>query len=333
MIKVTKGENMKILTEIMKKMRRMTIVTLFIFVVVNSITIVTSVNGDTIEKDISCFHCHSAEVEQFQNSVHSTNISCVDCHGGDKTINGPLVSVDVMYRNFTGIPSRINMTKLCAKCHSKTVELYEDSIHWKKLISGRENASSCLDCHNTHDILSYKDPQSTTYVDKIPQLCANCHENQTKMQAWYYGIATDRFDTYKKSYHYKASILGGGKNKSLATCNDCHENHNTKNQTDPISTIYPANLVKTCEKEGCHSGQSAQIYGGKVHEGQSIYLLANRIDLKSLVTYFYIVMILFELSFTFGLIALGIYSQIDIRKRGHDKEHSAENNNKKDQGD
>lgn len=294
---------------------KMTIITLFIFVFINSITIVTSLKNDTIEKDISCFHCHSTEVGQFQNSVHSGNISCVDCHGGDKTVNGPLVSVDVMDRNFTGIPSRINITKLCAKCHNKTVELYEESVHWNKLTNGRENAPSCLDCHGVHNILSHKDSQSTTYVDKIPQLCANCHENQTKMQAWYYGIATDRFDTYKKSYHYKASILGGGTKRSLATCNDCHENHNTKNQSDPTSAIYPANLAKTCEKEGCHSGQNIQIFGGKVHEGQSVYLLSTKIDLKSIIIYFYMVMILFELSFTFWLIILGIYSQVDIRKR------------------
>ena len=302
-------------TKKIKTIRKMTIVALFMFVVINSVTIVTSLKNDTVEKDISCYHCHSTEVEQFQNSVHYTNISCVDCHGGDKAVNGTLVSADVMSRNFTGIPSRVDVTKLCAKCHNKTVELYEESVHWNKLMSGRESAPSCLDCHGTHNILSHTDPVSTTYVSKIPQLCAGCHENQTKMQAWYYGIATDRFDTYKRSYHYKASILGGGKAKSLATCNDCHENHNTKNQTDPTSAIYPANLVKTCEKEGCHSGQNVQIYGGKVHEGQSVYLLSTSIDLKRIVTYFYIVMILFELSFTFGLIFLGIYSQVDIRKR------------------
>jgi nitrate/TMAO reductase-like tetraheme cytochrome c subunit len=305
----------------MRTVGKTAIMTLFMFAVVNSIMIATSANSGVAERDISCFHCHSAEVGQFQKSVHYTNISCIDCHGGDTSVNGTLVSIDVMYKNFTGIPSKVNITKLCSKCHSKTVGLYEESVHWNRLISGRENAPSCMDCHGTHNILSHKDPQSMTYVDKIPQLCANCHENQTKMQAWYYGIATDRFDTYKKSYHYKATILGGGKDRSLATCNDCHENHNTKNRTDPSSAIYPANLVKTCEKEGCHAGQSAQIYGGNIHEGQSVYLSSTGIDLKSLVTYFYVAMILFELSFTFGLIGLGIYSQIDIRKRGHNKEH------------
>lgn len=300
----------------------MTITTVLLVLMVMSYTpVVTSkenmsnMSQELLEKDISCFHCHSVEIEQFQKSTHSGKVSCIDCHGGDATIDGSSVSIDSMYNNFTGIPTRVNITELCSKCHSKTVTLYKESIHWKRIMEERENAASCPDCHGVHNILSYKDPQSTTYHDKVPQLCANCHENQTKMQAWYYGIETDRFDTYKNSYHYRAIVLGGGKEKSLATCNDCHENHNAKSKTDPGSTIYPANLVKTCEKEGCHSEQSTLIYGGKVHEGQSIYLSYTNIDIKALVTYFYVAMIIFELCFTLGLISLGIYSQIDIKKR------------------
>ena len=34
-------------------------------------------------------------------------------------------------------------------------------------------------------------------------------------------------------------------------------------RADPTSAIFPANLAKTCEKEGCHSKQNAIIYGGE----------------------------------------------------------------------
>ena len=84
-----------------------------------------------------------------------------------------------------------------------------------------------------------------------PETCAKCHENQTKMQALYYGIRTDRFDTYKKSFHYK-SYVGGG--RLLASCSDCHENHDTRQESDPKSAINPANLPSTCGKSGCHPG-------------------------------------------------------------------------------
>ncbi len=215
-----------------------------------------------------------------------------------------------MDTDFTGIPARTNITELCSKCHSEAARQYKESIHWKELKKGRAEAASCIDCHGTHSILSSRNPESMTYSENISRLCAGCHENQTKMSAWYYGIKTDRFDTYKGSYHYKALISGG---KGLATCPDCHENHNTRNESDPGSAIYPANLPATCGKSGCHPGQSIQIYGGKVHEGQSVYL--SFIDAKKLVTYFYIIMILFELTFTLGLIALDISSRFELRRR------------------
>lgn len=279
-------------------------------------------------KDMSCTHCHSKEVKDFQKSVHLNKVSCIDCHGGDISINGT-VSIYAMNGNFTDIQIKTNIINICSDCHSEIVNQYKDSVHYN--ILREKGVASCTDCHSAHDILSYKDPNSMTYFENVPILCANCHENQTKMSAWYYGIQTDRFDTYKKSYHYKAIMLRKGSEnanerlsggRGLATCSDCHESHNTRNESDPNSAIYPTNLVKTCEKPGCHSEQQkALIYGGKVHEGQSVYLLPTKIDLKALVTYFYIAMIIFELSFTFGLIALGIYSKIDIKKRSnHRKE-------------
>lgn len=275
------------------------------------------------DTDISCIHCHSKEVKEFQQSIHFNKISCIGCHGGDITINGT-ISINAMNKNFTDI--KTNIIDICYNCHSDVVKLYNQSVH--ETAFKEKGVASCIDCHGTHDILSYKDPNSMTYFENVPTMCGNCHENQTKMSAWYYGIKTDRFDTYKKSYHYKAIILSKVSNKNneksngklsggkgLATCPDCHENHNTRNESDPNSAIYPTNLVRTCEKTGCHSEQKALIYGGKIHEGQSVYLLSTRIDLKMFVTIFYIVMIVFELGFTIGLIFLGIYSKIDIKKR------------------
>ncbi|HEY9204871.1 MAG TPA: hypothetical protein VIO58_03030 [Candidatus Methanoperedens sp.] len=262
-------------------------------------------------QDISCYHCHSRQVTEFQKSVHFNKNLCTDCHGGDIRINGSIVSIDVMHTNFTGAPTRTNLTDFCSKCHGEVTKVYKDSTHWRKLAEGRTEAAACTDCHGIHNILSHNNPDSPTYTDNIPLMCAGCHADQTKMQAWYYGISTDKFDTYKKSYHYKSYMSGG---KVLATCSDCHENHDTRAASDTGSAINPANLPATCGKTGCHPGaKNAYIYGGKVHEGQSVYL--SFIDVKKLVTYFYILMILFELTFTLGLIFLGISSNFELRRR------------------
>lgn len=260
--------------------------------------------------DISCFHCHSRQVNEFQKSVHFNKNTCADCHGGEINVSGT-VSISAMYGNFTGIPSRTTITDLCSKCHTEAARLYKESIHRKELEKGVAIAATCTDCHGAHEILPSKNPNSPANPENVPLLCAKCHENQTKMSAWYYGIKTDRFDTYKKSYHYKAYISSG---KVLATCSDCHENHDTRPAIDPESAINQANLPATCGKTGCHPGAgNAVFYGGRVHEEQSVNLYF--IDVKKLINYFYVVMILFELALTFGLIFLGISSKYELRRR------------------
>jgi len=260
--------------------------------------------------DESCYHCHPAQVNEFQASVHFNKNTCADCHGGDINISGTVVSINVMHTNFTGKPTPLNVTNFCSKCHESETLVYKESIHWQRLKEGR-SAASCTDCHGIHNILSSKDTNSSTHFENIPGTCAKCHENQTRMQALYYGIQTDRFDTYKKSFHYKSYASGG---RLLAVCSDCHENHNTRQASDPKSAVNPANLPATCGKTGCHTGaNNVFITGGKIHEEQSVKLLS--IDAKGLVTYFYIIMILFELSFTIGLIFLGITSKFEIRRR------------------
>lgn len=262
------------------------------------------------ETDISCYHCHQAQVNEFRASIHFNKNTCADCHGGDINISGSVVSINVMHTNFIGTPSPVNVTNFCSKCHGSETRVYEDSIHWQRLREGRTSAS-CTDCHGIHNILSSKNPDSSTYSANVPGTCATCHENQTRMQALYYGIRTDRFDTYKKSFHYK-SYAGGG--RLLASCSDCHENHDTRQASDPESAINPANLPSTCGKSGCHPGaNNVFITGGRIHEEQSVYLLS--LDAKRFVTYFYILMILFELTFTIGLIFLGITSNFEIRRR------------------
>ncbi|MDL5502067.1 MAG: hypothetical protein QSU88_02520, partial [Candidatus Methanoperedens sp.] len=59
------------------------------------------------EADISCYHCHPAQVNEFRASIHFNKNTCADCHGGDINISGSVVSINVMHTNFTGMPSPV----------------------------------------------------------------------------------------------------------------------------------------------------------------------------------------------------------------------------------
>ncbi len=223
------------------------------------------------QQDVSCYHCHTTVVNEFRNNIHyQTGFSCADCHGGSEGSNTSVISANVMSGNFIGRPSRHNITTVCSKCHPKETADYKQSIHWDAIEKGHPEAATCTDCHGIHEIRAISDNKSSSNHQNSPATCAKCHSNKEMMSAWYYGIKTDRMDTYKESFHWKALKNGYG---VVATCADCHENHITKSHTDPTSTTFTDNLPSTCGKEKCHPGIKfdADIAEGLVHDKESLH--------------------------------------------------------------
>ncbi|MFQ6054760.1 MAG: cytochrome c3 family protein [Methanosarcinales archaeon] len=231
--------------------------------------------------EVSCYRCHVKEVKQFQNSIHDKkNITCIDCHGGNATVMTGAFSMNPS--EFIGEPKRVEISAFCGRCHAREYELYNESIHWKRIKEGYPEAATCIDCHGAHNAKASKNPESPTYKANIPAMCARCHSNKEMMSIWYYGVKSDRFDTYKESYHWKALEKGY---IIVAVCSDCHENHNPREVNDPKSSVYPTNLPRTCEKKGCHESGTfdAKVSIGFVHDKESIHSPELRFD-KSLLS-------------------------------------------------
>lgn len=243
------------------------------------------------QQDVSCYHCHTGVVNEFRNNIHyQMGFSCADCHGGSEGANTSVISANVMSGNFIGKPSRINITDVCSKCHGKEAQDYKQSIHWDAIKKGHPEAATCTDCHGVHEIRAIVDEKSPSNHHNSPATCAKCHSNKEMMSAWYYGIKTDRMDTYKESFHWKALKNGYG---IVATCADCHNNHITKSHTDPTSTTYPANLPGTCGKANCHPGVKfdADIAAGLVHDKESLHtgeLVFNKTGLSPQMKAYYL---------------------------------------------
>lgn len=173
--------------------------------------------------DAACYHCHTNVVNEFRNNVHYKGFTCTDCHGGSVLPNNSVISING--RRFYWQTNKREYNLVCSKCHSEETKDYKQSIHWKAIKEGHPEAATCTDCHGLHEIRAIDDPKSSTNHQNSPITCAKCHANPEIMSAWYYGIKTDRFDTYKESYHWKA-LVGGY--TLVVTCADCHENHKTK---------------------------------------------------------------------------------------------------------
>jgi hypothetical protein len=302
----------------------------YVWILVIILTIFTGVIA--AQEDISCYHCHTKVVTEFRNNVHyDKGFSCADCHGGKEQSNASLISNSVMSGDFVGRPTRDHITDICSKCHDQETKDYKTSIHWEQLQKGISVAATCTDCHGIHEIRAISDPNSSSNHHNSPATCANCHSNKEMMSAWYYGVKTDRFDTYKESFHWRALDKGY---TLVATCADCHENHKTKSHKDPDSSTFPDNLPKTCGKDNCHVGVNfdAKVATGLVHDKESLHtgeLVWNKtgmspqmrdyyfgpFDLAYYIAIFFKILTTGVIGFFTGMVILDFLSRLRIKRR------------------
>jgi cytochrome c3-like protein len=228
--------------------------------------------GQAAKKD-ACLECHSVmdgATQQpallIKNDVHTANgLGCADCHGGDRTSDDPTVAMSKA-KGFVGKPARTDIPKFCARCHSDPnfmrkfrpqqrvdqFELYQTSIHGKRLATGDVTVATCVDCHSVHDIRAVKDAVAPVHPLRLPETCARCHADRAKMAK--YGIPTNQFDDYRTSVHWNALKTRG--DLSAPNCASCHGNHGAKPpQVESVAAVCGS----------CHV-LFAQLYEKSVHE-------------------------------------------------------------------
>ncbi len=195
-----------------------------------------------------CKRCHFDKYQKRIESIHYSLLSqgrldapsCTDCHGAHTTT---YASED-----------RISSARKCHGCHGEIFVIYANSVHGNALFSESNlDVPTCVDCHSPHSI---KDPFSTAFHERIPEMCSNCHADKEVMAK--YGLSTDVVKTYLSDFH--GVTLGLYKkqkgdapyepSRPIAVCTDCHGTHNITDTTGPDSTVVRHNLIKRCRM--CH---------------------------------------------------------------------------------
>ena len=274
-----------------------------------------------IAQEKLCLSCHldSPEVRErttptagfitmYEKSVHGSALNsgnakaanCVDCHGS----HAILKSTNSKSRTY-----KLNIPTTCGKCHTKIAQEYLGSIHGVALKNGVREAPVCTDCHGEHNILKHNNPQSPVAFQNLSkEVCSPCHSSLKLSEK--YGIVSNRYETFNDSYHGLA-VEGGS--VVVANCASCHGAHNIKPSSDPTSTIYKGNLVKTCG--GCHKGANANFTIGKIHvlrQDKSepvIYIIAT--------TYITLIIVVIGLMFLHNMIDFFRKSKIKkMKQRG-----------------
>ena len=200
------------------------------------------IGSASAQKKDSCTDCHSQmegslgeAVRLMKDDIHrSRGLSCVDCHGGDASLDDPAGAMNPK-RGFVGAPKPKDIPAFCGRCHSNVEFMkkfnpaqrvdqereYATSVHGKLLRSGDQNVATCSSCHGHHGVRAVSDPLSRVYAVNVAETCSKCHGSADYMKP--YKIPSDQFEKYKSSVHARA--LYDRQDISAPTCNDCHGNH------------------------------------------------------------------------------------------------------------
>jgi cytochrome b subunit of formate dehydrogenase len=206
----------------------------------------------------SCTQCHADVAGRYRLSVHGLARAkgngdapeCGDCHG------------DVHGVKRTGTEAfRKSIPGICGMCHDKVLAEYRESVHGKAVAEGIVAAPVCSSCHGEHLILAPSKSASSVSPSHIPRTCGRCHGDVRLAER--FRLPTNIVVSYKNSVHGLALEAGS---ETVAECASCHGVHQILPSSDPRSTIYPGNLVKTCGK--CHPGAGTRFSLGHIHWGE-----------------------------------------------------------------
>jgi len=208
----------------------------------------------------TCAKCHSDAgflsrhkipiahpIESYKQSVHGRAVAS----GNEKAANRSSCHGSHDIYPARDARSNVNHWKVpetCGQCHKEIARQFNESVHGEAVKAGVRDAPVCTDCHGEHLIMDPNNPASPLSAANISQeTCGRCHGDPRL--ALRYNLPADRLPSYAGSYHGLA--LEGGK-LTAANCASCHGVHDILPASDPRSTVYAANLPKTCGQ--CHKG-------------------------------------------------------------------------------
>jgi hypothetical protein len=254
-----------------------------------------------IKLNDACRTCHEQQFEVASDSAHMKVLAsgnedaplCVDCHGSHN-VQPP-------------DQPRSKIAKTCSTCHEAVYSSYKSSVHGAALIEGNQDVPTCVDCHGVHSV---KGPRDTNFRNDSIVMCGNCHGNKELMKK--YNISAEVFNTYVDDFHGRTVNLfreqDRGVSSTKAVCFDCHGIHNIRKPSDPLSSVNPANLMKTCQQ--CHPDANERFSGA--------WLGHYTPDMKNMPVLFG-VNLFYQLVIPGTLGFFAVYIALDARKRWAEK--------------
>lgn len=170
----------------------------------------TLTKTNDVGREISLF----VDEAKLKASVHQTN-TCQSCHS-DITSKHPDDEVPAKPVN-------------CAECHAGQSESYGASVHGIALAKGQRDSATCVDCHESHNILRPVDPASPLHFSRLAETCGACHDQAAR--------------DVEESVHGKAVARG---HREAPTCTDCHSEHKIQGLKTSSTLSISADVCSNC---------------------------------------------------------------------------------------
>jgi formate dehydrogenase gamma subunit len=161
-------------------------------------------------KAISLF----VDLAKVKISAHNTN-ECISCHA-DVTAKHPDDNKAIAPVN-------------CGRCHERQTESFNASVHGLALKAGHDDAATCRDCHDSHNIISETSPSSPLYFTRQAETCGTCHDKEAR--------------DWALSVHGKAVIAGS---HDAPTCTGCHDEHKIRSLKSTSSISISEDVCSRC---------------------------------------------------------------------------------------
>jgi len=147
-------------------------------------------------------------------SAHATN-ACISCHA-DLTAKHPDDNQSVAPVN-------------CAACHARQTESFQASVHGLAHKAGHDDAATCQDCHDSHEMVSADSPTSPIYFSRQAQTCGACHDKEAR--------------DWALSVHGKAVQAGS---HDAPTCTGCHDEHKIRSLKSSSAMTISEEVCSRC---------------------------------------------------------------------------------------
>jgi uncharacterized membrane protein YfcA len=167
--------------------------------------------------------------------VHAS-LACEECHG-----QGPRLSPG----DASSPVNPKNIAATCGRCHKAALEAYTESSHARALAAGSKLSATCVSCHGSHLILPVNSESAPTSKGRVSMTCARCHDDPAVIR--HTDLPSASVEGFEATIHGVALAHGI---LDVATCPSCHGAHRILPARDPLSSLSPSRIERTCG--ACH---------------------------------------------------------------------------------